>query len=506
MTAQRRVKLSALVSVLSGLVRGPESDCYVTGVVHDSRRVEPGDVFVAVPGERFDGHDFLPEAEKRGAAAAVVQAGRRHPAVSMPLVTVRDSRRALAELAAAFWGWPSRRMKVVGVTGTNGKTTTVALVASIAEAAGFAAARLGTLGLIRAGHRLETTHTTLEAPDLQRILAELADDGVEVVAMEVSSHGLALDRVWQTYFDVAVLTNITHDHLDFHRDFDDYAAAKARLFTDYAELAAGHKEMRAAVNLDDPRAAAIAARARCPVIGFGIEAEGAQVRATDIEFHPRGVRFTLHLPDGSWPVELRLVGRFNVENALAAAAAGVGLGFDAETIVGGLQAARAAPGRMEPVEAGQQFLVLVDYAHTPDALEKVLLEARRLTAGRLICVFGCGGDRDPAKRPKMGAIATAVADHTIITSDNPRTEEPLAIIEQIVAGVQGGSFEVVPDRRAAIRRAIAAAGPQDTVLIAGKGHEDYQIIGRQKIHFDDREEARAAIRELMSGAGRGPRR
>ena len=493
------MKLSELTSTLSGLVSGPERDIFVRGVVHDSRRCRPGDLFVAIPGTRLDGHRFIPDAVAAGAVAVVAQAGHDVPSVEVPVVVVRDSRRALAELAAAFWGWPSRELRVVGVTGTNGKTTTSMLIASIAQTAGLRAAALGTLGLQRDGQIVATQHTTLEAPDLQRILAELVADGFDLVAMEVSSHGLALDRTWQTYFDVGVLTNITHDHLDFHASFEDYAAAKARLFLDYPELSAPYKTMRGAVNLDDDAARGIARRARCEVVGFGISSDEAAVRAEEIDIGRRETRFSLVMPAGRFEVTIQLVGSFNVENALAAAAAAVAMGIEPEAIVQGLAAARPAPGRMERVEAGQPFLVLVDYAHTPDALAKILREARRLTEGRLICVFGCGGDRDPAKRPVMGRIATQAADWTVITSDNPRSEDPMAIIDQIVAGAVGENYEVVPDRRQAIRRAISLAGANDTVVIAGKGHETYQILADRTIHFDDREEAQAAIEALSRG-------
>lgn len=492
----RTNSLQSLLKALSVCVGDVPGNSTVAGVTHDSRQVRPGYVFVAIRGFRADGADFIQDALQRGASAIVAE--RAVEGLSVPLVLVTDARRALAELSAAFWDYPSRRLTLVGVTGTNGKTTTCVLCASIAEAAGFKAAALGTLGHLVGGQVQARDRTTEEASDLQPTLASLADAGVRLAAMEVSSHGLALDRVWKTYFDVGALTNITQDHLDFHASLEEYAETKARLFTVYPKLAGeGGKIMRAAINLDDPLGREIARRAACEVVGFGLEAADAAVTAQDVVCETRGTRLRLTTPAGQAETTMKLVGRFNVENALAAAAIGIALGLPLDAIVAGLERADPAPGRMERVEAGQDFTIIVDYAHTPDALAKVLTEARNLTHGRLICVFGCGGDRDPTKRPKMGQAATEIADWTVITSDNPRSEDPEAIIAQIVAGAVPGRYEVEPDRRTAIRRAIAEAGPGDVVVIAGKGHETYQILADRTIHFDDREEAAAAVKELL---------
>ena len=500
-TEQPRAKhLHALLKGLSVRTGSLPEDTVVTGITHDSRQVRPGYVFVAIRGFRTDGANFVTEAVARGASAIVAE--RAMEGLPVPLVAVRDARRALAELSAAFWDYPSRRLALVGVTGTNGKTTTCILCKSIAEAAGLKAAVLGTLGHLVGEQVSARDRTTEEASDLQPTLADLAEAGVRLAAMEVSSHGLALDRVWKTYFDVGVLTNITQDHLDFHGNLADYAEAKARLFTAYPALAreAG-KVMRAAINLDDALGRDIARKAECEVVGFGLEAAQAAVTARNVVCEARGTRLRLVTPAGEADVVMSLVGRFNVENALAAAAASVALGLPLEAIAAGLETARPAPGRMERVEAGQDFIIIVDYAHTPDALAKVLAEARRLTNRQVICVFGCGGDRDPTKRPKMGRAATQLADWTVITSDNPRTEDPEAIIAGIVAGATEGRYEVEPDRRSAIRRALAQAQPGDVVVIAGKGHETYQILGDRTIHFDDREEAAAAVRDLLGAHG-----
>jgi UDP-N-acetylmuramoyl-L-alanyl-D-glutamate--2,6-diaminopimelate ligase len=490
-------RLLELIRHVVGVTAPPARDVAVGGVTYDSRQVKPGDVFVAVPGLKADGHEFVADAVSRGAAAIIAE--RPVEAGEAAVALVENARRALAEVSAAFWGWPSRDLVMIGITGTNGKTTTSILVGRIAEAAGKRAAVLGTLGRLAGGQVIAGAHTTEEAPDLQAALAGLRDDGVEVVSMEVSSHGLAMSRTWQTYFDVGVLTNVTQDHLDFHATLAEYAAAKELLFTEYARLDDGYKAMRGAINLDDEWGRGIAAHAECEVVGFGVAAEGAAVRARDVKLGARETSMRLVTPVGEAELRTKLVGRFNVENALAAAAAAVGAGWALEAIVSGLEAADPAPGRMERVEAGQDFVVLVDYAHTPDAVAKVLAEARRLARRRLICVFGCGGDRDPSKRPKMGRAATEIADWTIITSDNPRSEDPADIIADMMVGAEEGKYEIVADRREAIGRAVGMAGEGDVVVIAGKGHEDYQILGERTIHFDDREEAAEAVRRRAEG-------
>lgn len=497
----RAKTLGELEQHLSGLAgaAGPAASVRVSGVSHDSRRVRPGDVFVALRGQHTDGHRYVDAAVAAGAAAVVVEEAASAAAVPVPAVLVRDTRRALAELSVAFWDAPSRDLRLVGVTGTNGKTTTTTLVASIGRAAGLRSAVLGTLGLIAEDRATRTEHTTLEAPDLQEALAGLVEEGADLVAIEVSSHGLVLDRVWGTYFDVGAITNVSQDHLDFHESMAEYAAAKGLLFTRYADLARGVKTMRGVINWDDAWARRLGVEARCEVLRYAVESGEAEVRAESIEYAPRATHFDLLLPDGRHAVTTSLVGRFNVENALAAAGCAVALGLPSEAIVQGLAAAEPAPGRLERVEAGQDFLVLVDYCHTPDAVAQVLKEARRLAQGRVLCVIGCGGDRDPSKRATMGAAATELADWTVITSDNPRSEDPAAIIRAIAEGAREGRYETVEDRREAIRRAVDLAQAGDVVLIGGKGHEDYQILGDRTIHFDDREEAREAVLARLAG-------
>ena len=439
----------------------------VTAVVHDTRDVGPGALFCCVPGATVDGHDLAAGAVERGAVALLVER-----AVAVPVVQVRvpSVRQAMGPLAATFHGHPSRQLAVVGVTGTSGKTTTTHLLGAIGARAGWPTEVLGTLS----GPR-----TTPEAPELQARLAAAVRDGRKVVAMEVSSHALALGRVRATRFAVAVFTNLSHDHLDFHRDLEDYFAAKASLFA--PEYADG-----AVVNADDPYGARLLADPRIPTEGFGL------AEAHDLEVGPARSRFTWR----GQRVELPLGGRFNVANALAAATAAARLGLDPEVIAAGLSGATPAPGRFEAVEEGQPFAVLVDYAHKPGALASALAAARdAVQGGRLLLVVGAGGDRDASKRPEMGAVAARLADRVLLTSDNPRGEDPLAIIDAMRAGMASTEgCTVEPDRRTAIAAAIAEAGPGDVVLVAGKGHEAVQVVGDQELPFDDRAEARAALR------------
>lgn len=437
----------------------------------DSRRVRPGTLFVALRGQHDDGHAFVPAAVAGGAAAVVVE---RELPVCVPQIVVADTRRAVSRLADAFFAFPSRALRIVGVTGTNGKTTTVGLIASIFAAAGSPCGTLGTLGVDFAGRHRPLGNTTPLALELHAELAALRDAGAQSVAMEVSSHALALGRVDDVRFAAAAFTNLTRDHLDFHGTPEAYAAAKYRLF----ELAP-----RAALNIDDPTGAAFA-RDVPQALTYALDAP-AGVRAEAVVLEPAVSRFRV---DGT-AFALPLRGRFNVYNALAALAVARLVGIDDAVSARGLAAARAVPGRMERI-AAFGIETIVDYAHTPDALEHVLRAARESARGRLIVVFGCGGDRDPGKRPQMGAIATRLADWAIVTSDNPRSEDPLAIA-RAVAGTSGA--EIVLDRRTAIRAAIAAASPGDTVVVAGKGHETYQIVGARTLPFDDRDEVRAAL-------------
>lgn len=476
-------------------------DVEVTDITHDSRKVQLGSLFVCLKGLKVDGHDFVRDALQRGAVAVVAE--REVPTDGKPLVLVPDTREALAWLCHRFYGEPTKSLTVIGVTGTNGKTTTTHLIAHLLNAEfgkdAEIAAVLGTVGVKWRGQTWETDQTTPDAPELVRWLARLRDEGAKFVVMEVSSHALAQRRSDGILFDAAVFTNLSRDHLDFHGDFENYFAAKARLFTDYAEIALRNgKAFHAFINADDPYGHRLLTMCPAPKTTYGF-GENADYRAVDLRLSPSGTQFAVITRPSSLvprPLSIRLLGRFNVTNALAAIAVARHFGVSWGAIADALPKFKAPPGRLEIVDEGQPFTVAVDYAHTPDALEKVLLTIRELTKGRVIVVFGCGGDRDPTKRPEMGRIATELADYTVITSDNPRTEDPLKIIEQIVKGVRkGAAYHVEPDRRKAIFHAIFAAQPGDFVLIAGKGHETYQIVGTQKLPFDDREVAREALKE-----------
>jgi UDP-N-acetylmuramoyl-L-alanyl-D-glutamate--2,6-diaminopimelate ligase len=457
-------------------------DTDITALAYDNRRVRPGTLFFCVPGFSRDGHDFAPDAIARGAAAIVVE---RPLDLGVPEIKVASVRAAMAPAAARFHGDPTAQLQTVGVTGTNGKTTSAFLLRALLEADGRPTGLLGTVKSVIGGVEHAVERTTPEAIDLQRTFADMRDAGDVACVMEVSSHALSLHRADAIHFDAAIFTNLTQDHLDFHPTMEDYFLAKRRLF---AELAPRH----AIVNLDDPYGARLAAELDRPIT-VGIENPDAAFRVTDLATDLTGSRFTVETPDGRLELASPLTGRFNVLNVLGALAAARALGVPEDTCRRAIAEAGQVPGRFEAVNAGQDFAVLVDYAHTPDSLENVLRAARGLTEGRLHVVFGCGGDRDRGKRPLMGEIASRLADHVIVTSDNPRSEAPEAIIAEILAGAGPGVDHDV-DRRAAIARAIGDADAGDVVVIAGKGHEQGQeFAGGRKVPFDDVTVAREAL-------------
>jgi UDP-N-acetylmuramoyl-L-alanyl-D-glutamate--2,6-diaminopimelate ligase len=484
------MRLDQLVAGVPGVDRvvGDVSAANIAKLAYDSRKAGPGTLFFCVVGEKRDGHDFALDVVEAGAAALVVE---RELVVDAPQVVVADARAAMAPLAARFEGDPTAELRVVGVTGTNGKTTTAFLIREILEAARIQCGLLGTVKQIVGEVEEEVERTTPEAIDLQATFRRMLGAGDRACAMEVSSHALALHRVDAIHFELALFTNLTQDHLDFHADMEDYFRAKRKLFEREPETAV--------VNVDDPYGARLAAEIGC--VTFSAEGAEADYSARDVEFDAGGAEFTV----GDVRLRTRLPGHFNVANALGAYAAARELGIAAETAAAGLARAARVPGRFEPVDEGQEFAVLVDYAHTPDSMENVLRAARRLTAGRLISVFGAGGDRDRDKRPKMGRAGGELSDLAVITSDNPRSEEPAAIVAEVAAGAEGqaAAVEVEVDRRAAIALALAQAGPGDTVVIAGKGHEQGQEFedGR-KVPFDDREVAREELRKLADAAER----
>jgi UDP-N-acetylmuramoyl-L-alanyl-D-glutamate--2,6-diaminopimelate ligase len=453
----------------------------ITDLAYDARSAIAGSLFFCVPGTRVDGHEFAAEAVANGAVALVVQ---RPLEPDVPQIVVADPRRAMGVAADEFFERPTEALEVAGVTGTNGKTTTAFLLYSILAAAGRRPGLLGTIESRVGGERRGALRTTPEAIDLQRSFREMLDGGDRSCAMEATSHGSELGRLERVRFSALVFTNLTQDHLDFHGTIERYFDAKRRLFTE--------SRPPAAVNLGDAHGRELAqeleGHQRLLTFGF---AEDAELKPENLEVGPRGARFTAAGID----LETRLRGRFNIENVLGAVAGARLLGIPDDAIAQGVKELRGVPGRFEAVDEGQPFTVLVDYAHTPDSLENVLRTARDLAHNRLICVFGCGGDRDRGKRPLMGRIASELADLAIVTSDNPRSEEPEAIIGEIVAGAEG-DVDVEPDRRDAIARAIEIAREGDVVVIAGKGHEQGQQFGDAIVPFDDRDVAREALRRL----------
>jgi UDP-N-acetylmuramoyl-L-alanyl-D-glutamate--2,6-diaminopimelate ligase len=463
----------------------------VAGLAYDNRAVGPRDLFFCVRGFTRDGHDFAADAVQRGAAALVVD---HLLDVDIPQAVVPDVRGAMSQAAATFYGNPTESLDLVGITGTNGKTTTAYLVRALLEADGRHTGLLGTVKSVIGGTESPVERTTPEAIDLQRAFRAMLDGGDVACVMEVSSHALELGRVDASRFAVGVFTNLTQDHLDFHPTMEDYFQAKRKLFT---ELRAS----RPVVNLDDAYGQRLATDPEIQApITFALDHPGATYRADDLRSDLAGSRFTLHSPDGVAELSSPLRGRFNVSNVLAAFAAARALGVPFDTAVTAIERAGQVPGRFETVDEGQGFAVLVDYAHTPDSLENVLSSARTLTQGRLHVVFGCGGDRDRGKRPLMGEIAARLADDVIVTSDNPRSEQPDAIITEILAGIDR-PVDHDPDRRAAIFAAIAGARPGDIVVIAGKGHEQGQeFAGGEKLPFDDVSVAREALQETLHGA------
>ncbi|MFC4305641.1 UDP-N-acetylmuramoyl-L-alanyl-D-glutamate--2,6-diaminopimelate ligase [Cohnella boryungensis] len=477
-----------------------DSEASIHSLEADSRKVRSGCLFFCLPGHTVDGHDYAEQAIAAGAAALVTS---RELPIGAPQLIVQDTRHALAILSDYYYGRPSSKLRPIGVTGTNGKTTTTYLVERIWADAGVSAGVIGTIETRYGGKSYPMSGTTPDVLELQRILNGMVDAGTERCVMEVSSHALDQGRVKGCDFRTAIFTNLTQDHLDYHGTMEAYEAAKglffSRLGNAYADDPAERKY--AVLNADDAVSPRFAKLTAAEVLTYGIE-NNADLRASEVRITSGGTSFRLDSHLGSREVELRLVGKFNVYNALAALGAAVCEGIALDDALSSLKDIAGVPGRVEPVDAGQPYAVIVDYAHTPDGLENVLRTVRELTQGSVICVFGCGGDRDAKKRPIMGRIAAELADRIIVTSDNPRTEDPLLILRDIQvglseAGVSGDRYELEPNRRAAIEKAVEMASPGDVVLIAGKGHETYQLIGGVTHDFDDRLVAKEAIRSRM---------
>jgi UDP-N-acetylmuramoyl-L-alanyl-D-glutamate--2,6-diaminopimelate ligase len=494
--------LATLLQALAGQVkildRRGNFDVPVNAITDDSRAVSTGSLFVAVKGERVDGHEFIPAAIKGGVVALVSQQPVRE--VSLPYARVDDSRKALGLLGSRFYGDPSSHIRMIGVTGTNGKTTTTYVCKALLEAIGHPVGLIGTV-VYQIGERtIPATHTTPGSLELQQLLAMMVAGRCTTAVMEVSSHALSQERTSGCEYDVAVFSNLTQDHLDFHKTMEEYFQAKLRLFTGLKRGVKANK--RAIINIDDPYGNHIVEQSPAPVWTYALKTK-ADLRAEAVRLSLQGTTFTAATPVGSFPIESHLVGEHNVYNLLAAIGVALHEGATPAQIREAVARVSNVPGRFERVMAGQPFTVAVDYAHTEDALVRLLTAAQALKTGRIITVFGCGGDRDRGKRPKMGAAAVRYSDVVILTSDNPRTEDPLSILEQVEVGVIEAlrqrshvQYRKVPDRREAIQEAVREAHSGDIVLIAGKGHEDYQIIGTKKVHFDDREVARNAIERL----------
>ncbi|MEM1239399.1 MAG: UDP-N-acetylmuramoyl-L-alanyl-D-glutamate--2,6-diaminopimelate ligase [Cyanobacteria bacterium P01_H01_bin.26] len=495
-----RELLTHLSPGLLATIDHPALEKTVTGLCTNSGDCQPGDLFLGMPGTRVDGGEFWPSALGQGAIAAILspKALQNQPAIndSTLLIPMDDMATVCGELAAAFYNYPGKTLSLVGVTGTNGKTTTTHLIEHFLNAASVPTGLLGTLYTRWPGHQETAVHTTPFPVELQRELIKVAEAGCQHAIMEVSSHALAQKRVWGCAFEVAVFTNLTQDHLDYHKTLKNYFEAKALLFNN------DYLKGRAIINSRDPYGQKLMERLSPDrVWTYHITDDGADLHTQDLSYGATGVSGLLVTPMGAAVFSSPLVGQFNLENLLAAAGAVLHLGVPLESLVSALANFDGVPGRMERVQASpiQDISVIVDYAHTPDSLENALRAARPFITGQLICVFGCGGDRDRTKRPQMGRIAHGLADRVIITSDNPRTEDPQQILADVVAGIDADlpGDTVVCDRAAAIRQAVLTAQPGDGVLIAGKGHEDYQILGTEKIHFDDREQSLLALKTRL---------
>ncbi len=495
------MKLSQLL-VGVPITEAPPADPDVTGVCYDSRRLRPGDCFVAIPGEHTDGHRYVETALRDGAAVAVVQ---RRVGTGWPQVVVADTRLALALISSAFFRHPTRAMVVIGVTGTDGKTTTTTMIQQMLLSTGRRAGSMSTVD-IRVGGEVsanESRQTTLEALEIQEQLARMRDAGIQDVVIETSSHGLALQRVAGCDYDVAVFTNIAHEHLDFHRTIEAYREAKAQLIDIAAASAVKGLAKTAVLNRDDPSYAYLVKRPIAQRISYGVQMD-ADLKANRVEASTQGLQIAATTPLGALDLRLPVSGRWNASNALAAAATGIALGLSLDEIRRGLESFSGVSGRMERVDLGQPFTVIIDYAHTPQSLEKVLRELRPVTAGKLIAVFGSAGDRDREKRPWMGEIAARLSDYAVFTNEDPREEDAGTILNDIAAGAEevgwkeGTNYARIEDRSAGIAHAVQRAGSGDTILLAGKGHERSILIGRGKQPWDERAAAEAAIRGVRA--------
>jgi UDP-N-acetylmuramoyl-L-alanyl-D-glutamate--2,6-diaminopimelate ligase len=485
--------LSELLESMPEIDRAGYPEVQVRGITYDSRQVKDGDLFVAIKGEKTDGARFIDQAISRGASIVAAEQPLESQ-LAVPCLIVPDARKFLAQASRIFYQNPCEKLKMVGITGTNGKTTTSYLMHSLFSRSGFPSCLVGTIGMKIGDQNYSSKHTTPEASDLMKFLHQAAAAGCTHGAMEVSSHSLSLKRVFGAKFAVAIFMNLTQDHLDFHKDMESYFQAKCLLFSPEN----GNRIEAAVINTDDPYGERLANQYAGRVLRFGFN-KSADIHVKEFHSRANGSDLTLATPAGEMEFRLQLIGRPNAYNIMAAVGAAHCLGLKPEEIRKGIESMKGVPGRLELVSEGQAFTVVVDYAHSPDALENLLKTVSQLPHARIISIFGCGGDRDRTKRPIMGEIATRMSDFVIATSDNPRSEDPSAILKEIEPGLRKGSapYEIQPDRRQAIEAAISMANKGDIVVIAGKGHEDYQIIGDKILHFDDREVAKELIRERI---------
>ena len=489
--SERDASFEELILALPGAKASGDFSARITGVAYDSRLVQGGEVFVAITGFQADGHDFAKDAVDRGAAALIVERKLEGVSFEAPQFVTPSAREALSRIGDAFYEHPSGELALIGVTGTNGKTTTAFLIDAILRSSGRRTGLMGTIHYRVGDEVFEEPRTTSEGPDLQRYLRRMADAGASHAVMEVSSHGLALDRLLGCEFQAAVFTNLTQDHLDFHGDMESYFQAKLKLFKEFSPA-------NSIINADDAFGRRIAEEAGGEVWTYALDT-GADLGVENLSNSSAGMNFDMLTPAGRARVESALIGRHNLSNILAASAVCLSQGLTPEEVAAGIASLENIPGRFEKIDAGQPFLVVVDYAHTEDALARVLEFARPVTEKRILTLMGCGGDRDRRKRPLMAAAALNASDYVVMTSDNPRTEDPASILKEVESGAalapaSEGRWRSILDRREAIRAIIAEASAGDTVVIAGKGHETYQILGTERTPFDDREEARTALR------------
>ncbi|MFA6808802.1 MAG: UDP-N-acetylmuramoyl-L-alanyl-D-glutamate--2,6-diaminopimelate ligase [Eubacteriales bacterium] len=480
--------IAMIIKNIEGAASRGNMETIISGINIDSRMVRPGDLFVCVPGFNFDGHNFAEKAVEAGAVALLVE---KNLPLDVPQIKVANVRATVGIIAAQMYDYPTQKINLTGVTGTNGKTTVTHLMESIAHESGENTGIIGTLGAKINSRELPGNHTTPESVDVQKLLSEMVGEKVQTAVMEVSSHALDLGRVNGCDFKAAVFTNLSQDHLDYHNDMEDYLRAKSLLFSNMKGQKPGQFSV---LNADDKSYCFLKEKSACRVVTYGIETMDCDYRAEKIELSDRGVEFVVVSRTGNDKIVYGTPGRFSVYNALAAYVWGVECGYKHDIIVTALRDVYGVPGRFQSIRTGQPFQVIVDYAHTPDGLENVLSTASEITEKRLITVFGCGGDRDKKKRPLMAQAASRWSDYLVVTSDNPRTEDPDSIIADILPGIEKVDYEIIPDRRKAINIACAMAVKGDTIVVAGKGHEDYQILGTEKIHFDDREEVEKALR------------